>query len=132
MFAGEQVLNLINQGRGAGVRAVLATQSVADIGRTVTNGPDHFIRQVVTNCNSYLIHRLHAAEDVTAIVETIGTKDAVEHTAQIDMLGSTGLGSARQTKTFQVHPDEIKQLPDRRGRVRQQEQEPGPSSPGAP
>ena len=36
VFAGEQVLNLINMGRGAGVHAVLATQSVADIGRAVT------------------------------------------------------------------------------------------------
>jgi len=110
VFAGEQVLNLINQGRGAGVHAVLATQSVADIGRAVTNGPDHFINQVFGSCNSYLIHRLNAADDVSKIVEMIGTKDNVEHTAQVDMLGSTGLGSARQTKTFQVHPDEIKQL----------------------
>ena len=110
VFAGEQVLNLINQGRTAGVRAVLATQSVADIGRAVTNGPDHFIRQVFANCNSYLIQRLNAAEDVTAMVEMIGTEDSVEHTAQVDNLGSTGMGSARRTKTFTVHPDTIKQL----------------------
>ena len=110
VFAGEQVLNLINMGRGAGVHAVLATQSVADIGRAVTNGPDHFIRQVFSSCNSYLIHRLNAAEDVTTIVETIGTVDAVEHTAQVDLLGATGMGSARQTKAFVIHPDEIKHL----------------------
>ena len=110
VFAGEQVLNLINMGRGAGVHAVLATQSVADIGRAVTNSPDHFIRQVFSSCNSYLIHRLNAAEDVTAIVETIGTVDTVEHTTQVDLLGATGLGSARHTKAFVVHPDEIKSL----------------------
>ena len=110
VFAGEQVLNLINQGRSAGVRGVLATQSVADIGRAVTNGPDHFIRQVFGSCNSYLIQRLHAAEDVTAMVELIGTEDQVEHTAQVDLLGSTGMGSARRTKAFTVHPDVIKQL----------------------
>ncbi len=110
VFAGEQVLNLINQGRSAGVRGVLATQSVADIGRAVTNGPDHFIRQVFGSCNSYLIQRLNAAEDVTAMVEMIGTEDAVEHTAQVDLLGSTGMGSARRTKAFTVHPDTIKRL----------------------
>jgi len=110
VFAGEQVLNLINQGRSAGVHGVLATQSVADIGRAVTNGPDHFIRQVFGSCNNYLIQRLNAAEDVTAMVEMIGTEDAVEHTAQVDLLGSTGMGSARRTKAFAVHPDTIKRL----------------------
>jgi len=110
VFAGDQVLNLINQGRSAGVRGVLATQSVADIGRAVTNGPDHFIRQVFASCNSYLIQRLNADDDVTAMVELIGTKDAVEHTAQVDLLGATGLGSARRTKSFTIHPDIIKQL----------------------
>jgi hypothetical protein len=34
----------------------------------------------------------------------------VEHTTQVDMLGATGMGSARQTKAFIVHPDEIKRL----------------------
>jgi type IV secretory pathway TraG/TraD family ATPase VirD4 len=111
VFAGEQVLNLINMGRSAGVRAVLATQSVADIGRAVTDSPDHFIRQVFASCNSYVIQRLNAAEDATTIVEMIGTKDGVEHTAQVDAIGATGLGSARRTKTFIVHPDAIKTQP---------------------
>lgn len=110
VFAGDQVLNLINQGRSAGVRGVLATQSVADIGRAVANGPDHFIRQVFASCNSYLIQRLNADDDVTAMVELIGTRDTIEHTAQVDLLGATGLGSARRTKSFTVHPDIIKQL----------------------
>ena len=110
VFAGDQVLNLINQGRGAGVHAVLATQSVSDLGRGVSVGQDHFIRQTVGNCNNFLIHRLNEGEDVQSLVESFGTRDHLEHTRQVDMLGSTGLGSARQTKTFQVHPDEIKGL----------------------
>ena len=104
VFAGEQVYNLICQGRSAGVRAILATQSVADIGRGVINGPDLFIRQVFANCNNYLIQRLNAAEDVTAMVEMIGTEDAVVHTAQVDILAPTGLGSARRTKAFTRPP----------------------------
>ena len=111
VFAGEQVLNLINMGRSAGVRAVLATQSVADLGRAVGDNPDHFIRQVFASCNSYLVHQLNDDEDAKTIVQMIGTKDWVEHTAQVDLIGSTGLGSARRTKTFIVHPDSIKTLP---------------------
>lgn len=94
VFAGDQVLNLINQGRSVGVRAVLATQSVADIGRAAANGPDHFIRQVFASCNSNLIQRLNADDDVTAMAGLIGTRDTIEHTAQVDLLGATGLGSS--------------------------------------
>lgn len=45
------------------------------------------------------------------VAELIGTKDGIEHTAQIDGMGATGLGSVHRAKTFIVHPDEIKQLP---------------------
>jgi type IV secretory pathway TraG/TraD family ATPase VirD4 len=111
VFAGEQVLNVINMGRSAGVHAVLATQSVADLGRATPETPDHFIRQVVSSCNNYLVHRLNAPEDAKMVAELIGTKDGIEHTAQIDGMGATGLGSVHRAKTFIVHPDEIKQLP---------------------
>ncbi|NJO38906.1 MAG: type IV secretion system DNA-binding domain-containing protein, partial [Rhizobiales bacterium] len=113
VFAGEQVINVVNQGRGFGIHAVLATQSVADLGRATPDTPDHFTRQVLSACNTYLVHRLNAPEDATQVAELIGTKDGIEHTAQIDMIGATGLGSVRRTKGFIVHPDVIKQL--RRG-----------------
>ena len=111
VFAGDQVLNLINMGRSVGVRAVLATQSVADIGRAVSDSPDHFTRQVFGSCNSYIIHRLNAAEDAMSVVDTIGTEDRIEHTAQVDHIGSTGLGSVRRTKGFIIHADTIKNQP---------------------
>jgi len=111
VFAGEQVLNVINMGRSAGLHAVLATQSVADIGRAVPLTPDHFIRQVLSSCNTYLVQRLNAPEDATLVAEAIGTKDDFAHTAQLDGLGSTGMGSVRRTKSFLIHPDTIKQLP---------------------
>jgi len=111
VFAGEQVLNVINMGRSAGLHAVLATQSVADIGRAVPMTPDHFIRQVFSSCNSYLIQRLNAPEDAVLVAEAIGTKESFTHTAQIGEAGSTGWGSVRRTRSFVVHPDTIKQLP---------------------
>jgi len=110
VFAGEQVLNVINMGRSAGLHAVLATQSVADIGRAVPMTPDHFIRQVFASCNNYLIQRLNAPEDAVTVAELIGTKASFSHTAQIGEAGSTGWGSVRRTRSFQVHPDQIKQL----------------------
>ncbi len=111
VFAGEQVLNVINMGRSAGLHAVLATQSVADLGRATPETPDQFTRQVFSSRNNYLVHRLNAPKDAQLVAELIGTRDGVEHTAQIDGMGATGLGSARRTKSFVVHPDVIKQLP---------------------
>ena len=111
VFAGEQVLNIINMGRSAGIHAVLATQSVADLGRATPETPDHFTRQVFSSCNNYLVHRLNAPEDATLVAELIGTRDGIEHTAQIDGMGATGVGSVRRAKNFLIHPDIIKQLP---------------------
>ena len=111
VFAGDQVLNVINMGRSAGIHAVLATQSVADLGRATPDTPDHFTRQVISSCNNYLVHRLNAPEDATLVAELIGTEDGIEHTVQIDGLGMTGMGSVRRTRNFLIHPDRIKQLP---------------------
>ncbi len=111
VFAGEQVLNIINMGRSAGIHAVLATQSVADLGRATPDTPDHFTRQIFSSCNNYLVHRMNAPEDATLVAELIGTRDGIEHTAQIDGMGATGVGSVRRAKNFLIHPDIIKQLP---------------------
>ena len=115
VFAGDQVLNVINMGRSAGIHAVLATQSVADLGRATPDTPDHFTRQVISSCNNYLVHRLNAPEDAKLVSELIGTADGIEHTVQIDSMGMTGMGSVRRTRNFLIHPDRIKQLP--RGRA---------------
>lgn len=53
-FAGDQVINLINQGRSAGIHAILSTQSLTDI---VRNGDEALLGQVLSNCNNFIIQR---------------------------------------------------------------------------
>ena len=110
VFAGEQVLNVINMGRSTGLHAVIATQSLSDLGRAVKDGQDHFIRQILTNCNNLLVHRANAPEDAQLLSELIGTKDSNQYTAQTSVEGTTGMGTIKKTRAFIYHPDTIKNL----------------------
>ncbi|MCK5385379.1 MAG: DUF853 family protein, partial [Alphaproteobacteria bacterium] len=107
VFAGKQVLNLINMGRSAGVHAVLSTQSLSDI---APNHADNLVRQVIGNCNNFILHRQNAPEDAALLAELIGTRNTLEYTAQIDTSKPTNMGTVRRTRGFIAHPDEIKAL----------------------
>ena len=110
VFAGPQVLNLINQGRGYGLSVVLATQSIADITQAAPQDGDKFIDQVFGSVNTYIIHRLNASNDCEIIAANAGTSQAVEYTAQTLGGVGTGAASARHTQQFVVHPSAIKAL----------------------
>lgn len=107
VFAGDQIINLINQGRGAGVHAILATQSLSDIER---RGGRELLGQVLNNTNNYIIQRQNFPSDAETLANIIGTEDQFVVTSQIAVKGSTGAGSIRETKQFIIHPDKIKRL----------------------
>jgi len=106
-FAGEQVLNLVNMGRGYGAHTVLGTQGLADLGKIKD--------QLLNNANSIMAHRLNG-NDAEEISKWVGTKDGYNLTAQIETsqisgISGGGMGSVRKVKEFHFHPDEIKELP---------------------
>jgi len=106
VFAGEQVLNLVNMGRGKGVHAIFGTQGLADLQKV----EPAFANQVLNCVNTIICHRLNDQESAEAIAGWIGTRDSFDLTAQISSgQGSTGMGSVRRNKAFIVHPDAIKQ-----------------------
>lgn len=110
VFAGEQVLNVINMGRSAGIHAVLSTQSLSDIASGRKDNADHFINQVVGNCNNFILHRQNSADDAEKLAEMMGTRTTLEYTAQVSQIGPTHMGTVRRTRGFIAHPDEIKSL----------------------
>ncbi len=110
VFSGEQVLNVINMGRSAGVHAVLSTQSLSDIASGRKENADHFINQVVGNCNNFILHRQNSPEDAESLAAMIGTRQTLEYTAQVSQMGPTHMGTVRRTRGFIAHPDEIKNL----------------------
>lgn len=110
VFAGEQVLNVINMGRSAGIHAVLSTQSLSDIASGRKENADHFINQVVGNCNNFILHRQNSPEDAEKLAEMMGTRNTLEYTAQVSQIGPTHMGTVRRTRGFIAHPDQIKTL----------------------
>lgn len=106
VFAGEQVLNLVNMGRGKGVHAVFGTQGLADLDRV-----DVAFKSQMLNCvNTLICHRLNDQESAETVASWVGTMENFTVTAQLDgKNGSSGMGSVRVNKEFIVHPDAIKQ-----------------------
>ncbi len=54
VFAGDQVLNLVNMGRGKGVHAIFGTQGIADL-NTVN---DNFKSQMLNCANTIICHQV--------------------------------------------------------------------------
>lgn len=106
VFAGEQVLNLVNMGRGKGVHAIFGTQGLADLDKV-----DPSFKSQVMNCaNTIICHRLNDQESAETVANWIGTKNAFTISAQFNPNQTdAGVGTIGHTKEFIVHPDEIKQ-----------------------
>lgn len=101
VFAGEQVLNLVNMGRGKGVHAVFGTQGLADLSRV----DPEFKSQVLNCANTIICHRLNDQESAEAVSAWMGTEDTFNVTAQYDPnQKGMGLGSIRADKAYIVHP----------------------------
>ncbi|WP_218813552.1 type IV secretory system conjugative DNA transfer family protein [Rickettsiella endosymbiont of Dermanyssus gallinae] len=105
VFAGEQVLNLVNMGRGKGIHAIFGTQGLADLKRV----DDNFGNQLLNCVNTLICHRLNDHESAESVASWVGTEDGFDVTAQISEDNSTGMGSVKRNKSFIIHPDSIKQ-----------------------
>ncbi len=106
VFAGEQVLNLVNMGREKGVHAIFGTQGLADLRKS----DPIFLEQMLNCANTLICHRLNDHDSAESIANWIGTQESFTITAQINQAqGATGLGSVRRNKEFIIHPDWIKQ-----------------------
>lgn len=106
VFAGEQVLNLVNMGRGKGVHAIFGTQGLADLERV----SGMFKSQVLNCANTLICHQLNDQESAEGVANWVGTKDVFTVTAQINIKQrDAAMGSVRRNKEFIVHTDDIKQ-----------------------
>jgi hypothetical protein len=105
VFAGEQVLNLVNMGRGKGVHAIFGTQGLADLDRV-----DGVFKNQILNCvNTLICHRLNDQESAETVAGWVGTTERFTLTAQLNPRQlETNMGSIRINKEFIIHPDEIK------------------------
>ena len=106
VFAGEQVLNLVNMGRGKGLHAIFGTQGLADLARVDAN----FKEQVLNCVNTIICHRLNDKTSTDAIAYWVGTKDKIGLTSQVNAVERDAkMGTLKRDRGFMIHPDMIKQ-----------------------
>lgn len=112
VYASKTLLDLVNKSRSANITCILASQSLSDLEE---NAGEYFKEQIIENCNNYIVMRQNSAKNAEQWANIIGTQPTMNVTYQIKGDNSvsvdTGLGSARVTREFIYHPDEIKNLP---------------------
>ncbi|MDW3209288.1 MAG: TraM recognition domain-containing protein [Reichenbachiella sp.] len=102
VFAGGQVLNLINQGREFGAHTMVGTQSLEDL--------REWSDQILNNANMLISHRVHSNKTAEDISKYFGTKKNIQITRQLKNEETAPAGSVRSTREFFVHPDDLKTL----------------------
>jgi hypothetical protein len=97
-----QVVDLLLQARQARVPLVVATQFLPE---------EVSIRRPVTSAGVLIVHRLEA-EDADQMAAQFGTHTAPFLTAQVNYEeGTSEKGSVRWVEEFNVHPNDLKELP---------------------
>lgn len=105
VYASSVLLDLINKSRSAKVTCFCASQSLADLESAVG---ESFKHQIIENCNNYFIMRQNSFKSAEECAKLIGTTEKMKMTYQLSDTESTGKGSARKTREFIFHPDQIK------------------------
>ena len=109
-YSGEQILSLVNQGRGFDARVILLGQSFADLETVDHVDGKSFRNQVLASVNTIIVHRLNSPDDAELAAQIAGTYAKPELTAQTVGSKPTGAGSVRMTREFLVGPDRFKSL----------------------
>lgn len=105
VYASSVLVDLINKSRSANITCIPATQSLSDLENETG---DKFKNQIIENCNNYIVLRQNSFKSAEEWAKTIGTKQTMLMTYQMNEEGSTKKGSSRRGREFIVHPDEIK------------------------
>ena len=113
-FDGDQLCAGLERGRSAGLRYVVATQSLSNFS---TSGGDKLLHAALDNAELLVIHRQAVPDAVELLASVGGTKEAWEHTHVVaDAAGlpigwdETGARARRRTDQFRAHPNLIKTL----------------------
>ncbi len=111
-YASTALIDLINKSRSANITSILATQSLSDLDFACNEA---FKEQIIENTNNYIVLRQNSAVNSEHWANILGTRTTIDVTYQLQQKGSfetydTGLGSARRTREFYYHPDDIKAL----------------------
>lgn len=112
-FDGDQLAAGLERGRSAGLRYVLATQSLSNF---ETSGGPKLAAAALDNAELVIVHRQAVPDAAELLAGLAGTEEAFEHTHKVSdghgPLGwdEPGERARRLSNRYKAHPDTIKQL----------------------
>ena len=120
-FEGDQLAGGLARARSAGISYIVATQSVSNYH---TAGGQKLLDGMLDNSELVVIHRQSAPDAAEQLAGVAGTQEAWEHTHKVlDRTAlrwhgdESGERARRLTDQFRAHPNTIKQLRRRPGRL---------------
>lgn len=107
VYVNDGIEGLLNRSRSAGVKTIVSMQTTADVDK---ENPD-LTRQIIGNCNDFMIMRVTDQESAETIAKLIGTEKGIQKTSRTSEGIGTGESSNKLVDQFRISPNEIKNFP---------------------
>lgn len=107
VYVNNGIEGLLNRSRSAGVKTIVSMQTTADVDK---ENPD-LTRQIIGNCNDFMIMRVTDQESAETMAKLIGTEKGIQKTSRTSEGINTGESSNKLVDQFRISPNEIKNFP---------------------
>lgn len=107
VYVNDGIEGLLNRSRSAGVKTIVSMQTTADVDK---ENPD-LTRQIIGNCNDFMIMRVTDQDSAETMAKLIGTEKGIQKTSRTSEGIGTGESSNKLVDQFRVSPNEIKNFP---------------------
>lgn len=107
VYVNDGIEGLLNRSRSAGVKTIVSMQTTADVDK---ENPD-LTRQIIGNCNDFMIMRVTDQDSAETMAKLIGTEKNIQKTSRTSEGINTGESSNKLVDQFRVSPNEIKNFP---------------------
>lgn len=107
VYVNDGIEGLLNRSRSAGVKTIVSMQTTADVDK---ENPD-LTRQIIGNCNDFMVMRVSEQESAETMAKLIGTEKGIQKTSRTSEGISTGESSNKLVDQFRVSPNDIKNFP---------------------
>ena len=107
VYVNDGIEGLLNRSRSAGVKTIVSMQTTADVDK---ENPD-LTRQIIGNCNDFLIMRVTDQESAETMAKLIGTEKGIQKTSRTSEGIGTGESSNKLVDQFRISPNEVKNFP---------------------
>lgn len=107
VYVNDGIEGLLNRSRSAGIKTIVSMQTTADVDKV---SPD-LTRQIIGNCNDFMIMRVTDQDSAETMAKLIGTEKGIQKTSRTSEGMSTGESSNKLVDQFKISPNEIKNFP---------------------